>query len=241
MLPSSLTTREWCEKDGFLANARLSALGLRHGVTMRKLGNMKDQSRRREAAATLGLVAPLTLKQVHGIDILRAAAENEGREADGWLLAPGDEGRCVGVYIADCVPLYLWSEDGKTAGVFHAGWRGTAAGMARSAVEAFGRLGVPAAKLSASTGPHIGACCCKVSAELKKDFPISSFVRRGSELFLDLAAETRRQLLEAGLSPEQVVTDSPCTASHPEDYFSFRRDKQDARMLALLSIDRCPS
>ncbi|OGS01019.1 MAG: hypothetical protein A2V88_11410 [Elusimicrobia bacterium RBG_16_66_12] len=234
-----MATREWLWKDGFLVNTRLSALGLRHGVTTRQLGNMKDESCRRAAAAILGLFAPLTLKQVHGAKILAAFAENDGLEADGWILdVPGVS---VGVYAADCVPLYLWSDDGKTAGVFHAGRRGAAAGMAKAAVAAFARLGVSASRLSASTGPHIGACCYKVSAELEKDFPSSSFVRRDGGLYLDLAVETRRQLFESGLRPDRVVTDSPCTASHPDEYFSFRRDKQDARMLALLSLEQWPS
>lgn len=239
MPPSSILARGWLERDGFLVNARLSELGLRHGVSMRKLGNMKDQSRRREAAATLGLIAPLTLKQVHGTKILSAAPENDGLEGDGWII--DRPGVCAAVYAADCVPLYLWSDDGRTAGVFHAGWRGAAAGMAKAAVESFRKLGVRSSSLCAATGPHIGACCYKVGPELEKAFPASSFVRRGGELFLDLAAETRRQLLDAGLPPDRVAVDSPCTSSHPDDYFSFRRDKQDARMLALLSLDRWPS
>lgn len=241
MPPSSVAAREWLEKDGFLVSARLSKLGLRHGVTTRRLGSMKDQSRRRAAAATLGLVAPLTLNQVHGTNILRASPENDGLQADGWILGPGDEGCSVGVYAADCVPLYIWSDDGKHAGVFHAGWRGTASGMAKSAVESFRKLGVPAAKLSAAAGPHIGSCCFKVGPELEKDFAPSSFVRRDGGLYLDLAATLRRQLLEAGLRPDRVAIDSPCTVCGPEDYFSFRRDKQDARMLALLSLERWPS
>ncbi|MFI5347979.1 MAG: polyphenol oxidase family protein [Elusimicrobiota bacterium] len=145
----------------------------------------------------------------------------------------------VGVYAADCVPLYLWSEDGKAAGVFHAGWRGTAKKMAQAAVAAFrDRLGVPASRLFAATGPHIGACCYKVGIELEKDFPPSSLNHRDGSLYLDLAAETRRQLVEAGVTVERVGAPAPCTASNPDDYFSFRRDKQDARLLAVLSLER---
>lgn len=240
MPPSEMTAAAWTEKDGLLTEDRLSSsLRLRHGFTTRRLGDMKDGSRRREAAARLGLIEPLTLKQVHGTTIHRASPENAGLEGDGWIIdAPGV---AVGVYAADCVPLYLWSDDGAAAGVFHAGWRGTAAGMAKAAVAAFVGRGVGASRLFASTGPHIHACCCKVGMDLKKDFPPSSFVVRGGETSLDLAAETRRQLIEAGLRPDRVATDSPCTACHPDDHFSFRRDKQDARMLALLSLDRWPS
>lgn len=231
----NVATLEWVEKDGLLLNGRLSALGLKHGFTTRRAGNMKDPEKRKAAAEIVGLSAPLTLKQVHGTVIYDANPENAGLEGDGWLLSR--RGLTVGVYAADCVPLFLWAEDGKAAGVFHAGWRGTAKKMAIAAVAAFrDRLGIPASRLSAATGAHIGACCYKVGEELKKDFPESSFIHREGALWLDLAAETRRQLLEAGVSPEKIGPAAPCTASNPNDYFSFRRDKQDARMLAFVSL-----
>jgi YfiH family protein len=237
---SELIAACWTEKDGLLREARLSALGLRHGFTTKRAGNMKSPELRDKAALSLGLSSPLTLKQVHGTVILDAAAESAGKEADGWLLS--NPGLAVAVYTADCVPLFLWSDDGKAAGVFHAGWRGTAQGMAKAAVAAFrDRLGVPASRLSAAAGPHAGACCYKVGRELEKEFPASSFMRRDGELSLDLAAETRRQLLEAGVPAANVAVSAPCTISNPDDYFSFRRDKQDARLLALLSLDRWPS
>jgi hypothetical protein len=196
---------------------------------------MKDPERRKAAAEKVGLGAPLTLKQVHGTAIHDGKAENAGLEGDGWLLSQG--GLSVGVYAADCVPLFLWSEDGKAAGVFHAGWRGTAKGMALAAVAAFrDRLGMPASRLFAATGAHIGACCYKVGPEFEKEFPASSLSRRDGALYLDLAVETRRQLIQAGLSGERIGPAAPCTASNPNDYFSFRRDKQDSRMLAFVSL-----
>jgi YfiH family protein len=232
---NAVASAGWIEKDGLLQEPRLISLGLKHGFTTRRAGNMKDPEKRKAAAAIVGLSAPLTLKQVHGTVIHDGTAENAGLEGDGWLL--GRRGLTVGVYAADCVPLFLWAEDGKAAGVFHAGWRGTAKKMALAAVAAFrDRLSVPASKLHAATGAHIGVCCYKVGPELKNDFPESSFTSRDGALWLDLAAETRRQLIEAGLSPERIGAPAPCTCSNPDDYFSFRRDKQDARMLAFVSL-----
>jgi hypothetical protein len=230
----------WTEKDGLLREPRLSALGLRHGFTTRRSGNMKLPEKRKAAASLLGLPEPLTLQQTHGTTIHLASSGAQGAEGDGWLLdVPGT---AVAVYAADCVPLFLWSDDGKAAGVFHAGWRGTAQGMAKAAVAAFReKLGVPADRICAAVGPHIGACCYKVGSDLKKDFPPSSLVSRGGETYLDLFAETRRQLTESGVAAANIGGPAPCTASRPDDYFSYRRDKQDARLLALLSLDLWPS
>jgi YfiH family protein len=234
---NAVASAGWIEKDGLLLEPRLLSLGLKHGFTTRRAGNMKDETKRREAAEKIGLTAPLTLKQVHGTVIHDATPENAGLDGDGWLLSR--RGLTVGVYAADCVPLFLWAEDGKAAGVFHAGWRGTAQKMAIAAVAAFrDRLSVPASKLFAATGPHIGACCYKVGPELEKDFPQTSLSRHDDALWLDLSAETRRQLIQAGVPAERIGASAPCTASNANDYFSFRRDKQDARMLAFLSLDR---
>jgi YfiH family protein len=236
MPPSEAPPAAWRERDGLLVEERLSALGLRHGFTTARRGSMRAPEASRAAAAALGLPAPLLLKQVHGAEILPASAENAGREADGWLI--DSPGVCAGVYVADCVPLFLWSDDGRLAGVFHAGWRGTAKGMARAAVAAFAARGVRPERLSAALGPHAGPCCYRVGPELEAEFPASAFARRGGALYLDLGAETRRQLAGAGVPAGALGAPAPCTVCAPDDYFSFRRDKRVERMLALLSIDR---
>lgn len=236
-MPRSETlVADWIARDGFLVHPGMAAAGLRHGMTTRLLGNMKDGAVRGAAAARLDLPEPLTLKQVHGTVIHRAAASALGLEGDGWTLGPGDEGLCVGVYVADCVPLYLWSDDGKYAGVFHAGWRGMAAGMPTKAVAALVARGAKAASLNAALGAHIGTEAYKVGPEFADSFPASSLPRREDGLRLSLHADASRQLLLAGVRPGAIAEPAPCTASNPDAYFSFRRDKQDARMLALLAL-----
>lgn len=231
----------WLEWEGFLLEPRLSAAGLNHGFTTRLLGNMKDAAKRSSAAALLGLPEPITLKQVHGTTIHAAAHSALGLEGDGWTLGPGDEGLCVGVYVADCMPLYLWTDDGKYAGVFHAGWRGMAKGMPTKAVEALVARGAKASRLQAAFGPHIGVDAYKVGPDVEASFPASSFSARPDGPHLDLGADARRQLETAGVPARMIGPAAPCTLSNPDAYHSFRRDKQDARMLALLSLDRRPS
>lgn len=201
---------------------------------------MKESAPRDAAAALLGLPAPLLLKQVHGTQIHRAAHSAHGLEGDGWTLGPGDEGLCVAVFTADCMPLYLWTDDGQYAGVFHAGWRGMAAGMPRRAVEALVERGAKASRLQAAFAPHIGVDAYRVGPDLENAFPDSSFSRRDDGLHLDLGADARRQLVEAGLPERMIGPAAPCTYAGTDAYHSFRRDKNGARMLAYLSLDRAP-
>lgn len=202
---------------------------------------MKEASQRQAASAVLELPDPLLLKQVHGITIHRAAHSANGLEGDGWTLGPGDEGLCVAVYVADCMPLYLWTDDGKYAGVFHAGWRGMAAGMPAKAVEALVERGAKASRLQAAFGPHISVNVYKVGEEVENSFPATSFRRTGNEIYLDLDADARRQLEAAGVPARMIGPAAPCTLSNEDAYHSFRRQKDGARMLAFLSLDRRPA
>jgi YfiH family protein len=202
---------------------------------------MKEASQRQAASAVLELPDPLLLKQVHGIAIHRAAHSANAFEGDGWTLGPGDEGLCVAVYVADCMPLYLWTDDGKYAGVFHAGWRGMAAGMPTKAVEALVERGAKASRLQAAFGPHISADVYKVGNEFENSFPASSLIRNGNEIYLDLDADARRQLEAAGVPARMIGPAAPCTLSNEDAYHSFRRQKDGARMLAFLSLDRRPA
>lgn len=157
------------------------------------------------------------LKQVHGTKIV-IVREGErppaGVEADGWLTDARDV--TLGVYTADCIPLFL--AGGGFAGVFHAGWRGVAAGMPRKAVEAFESVGVERSALRAWAGPFIRQCCFKVGPEVAEQF---RFVKDSR---VDLAAETRAQLEGVG----HVNLEGPCTCCNPNDWFSYRRDKTGA-------------
>jgi YfiH family protein len=202
---------------------------------------MKEAPQRVAASAVLELPDPLLLKQVHSVIIHRAAHSANGLEGDGWTMGPGDEGLCVAVYVADCMPLYLWTDDGQYAGVFHAGWRGMAAGMPAKAVEALVERGAKASRIQAAFGPHISVNVYKVGKELENSFPESSFQRNGNETFLNLDADARRQLEAAGVPARMIGPAAPCTLSNEDAYHSFRRQKDGARMLAFLSLDRRPA
>jgi YfiH family protein len=156
------------------------------------------------------------LKQVHGTKIVVVRSGEtapEGVEADGWLSDAPDQ--TFAVYTADCIPLFMTG--GGFVGVFHAGWRGVAGGMARAAVEAFDAVGVNSSVISAWAGPFIRQCCFRVGPEVAEKF---KFVKDSR---VDLAAETRAQLESKGVT--NISLEGPCTCCNPADWFSYRRDK----------------
>ena len=206
----------WSRSGPLYVEPRLSALGVRHGVTTRELGNMKEASARRRALAAAGIAGDaLILKQVHGTAIALAAAETGSPAADGWPCARA--GVTPAVYVADCLPIFLWDRGGSAVGVFHAGWRGLAAGMPRLAARAFGRFGLEPESLAAAVGPHVGACCYRVGPDVASKFrPAMS--RDGR---LDLGEEARLQLEESGLAPAEISVSAACTACSPGRMLAF--------------------
>jgi hypothetical protein len=178
------------------------------------------------------------MKQVHGTQVLRAPWEGT---PEGDAAIAGEAGWILGVETADCLPLLLVDPRRRAVAAVHAGWRGTAAGVARRAVEALRDGGSRSADLLAALGPGIGPCCYEVGDELR-----AAFGPRGSELFrpgprgrphLDVREANRRQLLEAGLVPERMHDVDECTYCREDLYHSYRREGAGAgRMISFVGF-----
>jgi YfiH family protein len=64
------------------------------------------------------------------------------------------------ITIADCVPIMLFDPMNKAIGVVHAGWRGTANGIVKRAVEKMREdFNTDAKNILAFIGPSAGVCC----------------------------------------------------------------------------------
>lgn len=193
-----------------------------------------------------------TLDQVHGRDVVAVApgaAPPSGRpKAD--ALVSSDPSVAIAVRAADCVPLLLADRRTGAVAAVHAGWRGTAAGVAAAAVEALQRgLGVKPRDLVAAIGPTIGACCYEVGRDVADAFAAAGhaphlrerwFVGRDSgpgirdpeELRLDLVAANRDQLVLAGVPEAQIHACGLCTAMHLDVLTSYRAEKEKAGRIA---------
>jgi purine-nucleoside/S-methyl-5'-thioadenosine phosphorylase / adenosine deaminase len=195
----------------------------------------------RRFAKAVGLAeAPIHwAKQVHGnaattVREPGSAAEsvNVG-ECD--ALATDRPGVALVVQTADCVPILLASSG--AVGAAHAGWRGSAKGVARAAIAALQDLGTDPATLSAWIGPSIGPCCYEVGGEVAARFA-GDFLRTGcgGGFRLDLRAVNVAQLEAAGVPREAISVFPECTKCGGERFASWRRDGTEAgRMIALVA------
>ena len=172
-----------------------------------------------------------TLKQIHSNTCLPATGRS-GVIGEADALLENTPGAVVAVKTADCLPILLIDERLRAVAAVHAGWRGTAAGIARNALEAMReQFGTNPADVHAAIGPGIGECCFEVGPEVAVHFG------REGRVHIDLAAENRRQLLEAGVTPQRIYASNLCTQCLSGDFHSFRRDREaSGRMFSFAGI-----
>jgi len=176
---------------------------------------------RRRFLAALGLeAAPLaTAGQVHGRRVTRVTAGGHQPECDALLTTA--RGVVLAVTTADCMSL-LFVAPGAVAAV-HSGWRGTAAGMPESALEAMCEAsGARAQDVTVHLGPCIRGCCYEVGPEVAARFPAESLRREDGRTWLDLPTAAKLQLMARGMT--RFDDTGACTACEPYWYYSHRRD-----------------
>lgn len=197
-----------------------------------------------ELKQSLGLprITILTAKQVHGdtvLKVLHASAKQAG-VGDGLMTDVPD--LCVGVVAADCVPLLFVEPARKIAAAVHAGWRGTAAGIAPRAVTLMCETyGIDPAALHVAMGPSIGPCCYEVGPEVEAQIGANwskelthAWKPDGAKGRLDLRAVNEAQLLGAGIPRSHIQKIGPCTACNVDTYFSYRKEGRSGHQLSFI-------
>jgi len=226
--------------EGFATLAALGAVPrLVHGFGRRAPGGATEtraETARRVAQGLDGRL--LLLRQVHGAAVA-AAPWDEAPEADAAVAdAPG---LLLGIQTADCLPVLLVDPKLGLVAAVHAGWRGTAAGVARQALAALTARGSHPHDVIAALGPGIGPCCYEVGDELRQAFGPAgaAFFHPGAngKPRLDVRAANVRQLLDAGLTPDAIHQLPECTRCRPDLYHSYRRDGHGAgRMISVVGF-----
>jgi hypothetical protein len=211
------------------------------------------QNRRIAArAAGMPFEAWTCAEQVHGAEVVPVTAADRGRgrdrtdtavpKADGLITR--EKGILLAGMFADCVPLYFYDPVHQAIGLAHAGWRGTAAQIAKATVEAMSaHFGTRSDELLAAIGPSIGSCCYEVGEETARAFNdvaeegVSIFALPGGKYRLDLKLINRHIMMKAGILPIHIEMSQWCTGCRTDLFFSHRIEKgRTGRMAAWIGL-----
>jgi hypothetical protein len=136
---------------------------------------------------------------------------------------------------ADCIPVLLYDPVRRVVGACHAGWRGTALGIAARTVEQMVRTyGCHAADLRCAIGPGISQCCFETHADVPEAMQkalgdgCAPYIHRNAEdrFHVDLKGINRLWLERSGVLPEQIAVSDACTACDETTFYSHRRTGQ---------------
>lgn len=184
-------------------------------------------------------------RQVHGAivlgpeDLPLPSSETTGLHVDelpaGDAFVSASADLVLTIRTADCVPILLVAPSARAVAAIHAGWRGTLDGVIEAALAALlSRYDARFDEIQGAIGPAIGGCCYAFGAEHRDAFT----TRFGTDAtkawrddpadptrsFLDLRMICRLVLERAGVPSTAVTEVGPCTADHPNELHSYRRD-----------------
>ena len=137
-------------------------------------------------------------------------------------------GVCLITAHADCIPVQLYDPDRKVIAAVHAGWRGTALGIAAKTAELM-KTRYGCGNIRGYIGPGISECCFETDADVPEamreafnwaDEYISEG-RAAGKFYVDLEGINKRQLEEAGV--RNIEVSDICTCCN-ENFCSHRRN-----------------
>jgi YfiH family protein len=140
----------------------------------------------------------------------------------------------IGVFTADCAPIFLYDEERKIVAVIHAGWKGAKNGVIKSTITEMKKLG--AKNIIALIGPMIQQKSYEVSQEFFDDFTSED---EGNKIFFadgnkadkhmfDLPSYVGKKLCEEGIF--EIKNSGIDTYENEKEFFSYRRSTHRAEV-----------
>lgn len=241
----------------FQTSSQMTGAGITHGFTTR-LGGVSEgiyaslnlginrgddpasvRENYRRVCAALGVdMGKLVFScQVHRDVVRPVSLDDAGKgldrpvdyEADG--LITDVPGITLVVFGADCATILLCDPVRRVVSAVHAGWRGTALGIASRAVEAMARdSGCERKNILAAIGPCISRCCFETGQEVpeamrealgEEAIPYLRETGEGKAL-VDLKGLNALWLRRSGVLATNIDISPNCTLCRPEKYWSHR-------------------
>lgn len=176
------------------------------------------------------------LNQVHGTHVVAAGDSIRAPQTADASFDDSGQVACA-VMTADCLPVLFCHRDGHVVAAAHAGWRGLAAGVLHTTVNA---MRCAPRDVMAWLGPAIGAQAFEVGAEVKQAFmqklgeaSRQAFVLNSNDKYLANLYQLARMDLQS-MGVEAIYGGGWCTYTQNEHFYSYRRNAKTGRMASII-------
>lgn len=165
------------------------------------------------------------VRRVDGSDC-KGLDHHQYPECDG--LITNTPGVGLVVFTADCTPILFHDPVTGAVGAAHAGWRGTAAGIAAKTVETMVQAyGCRPENIRCAIGPNIGPCCFETDADVPQAMlealgeAAKPFIRSvGEKFYVNLKEINALWLKNAGVT--HIEVSEACTVCQCHRFWSHR-------------------
>lgn len=184
----------------------------------------------------LGFKSIVWGRQVHGTKIVFVNDEKKWHypEADAFIVKSAGVG--IMIKTGDCQAILIVDPELKITAAVHCGWRGSVKNIVEKVVSVLClEFGSKPANLVAAVGPSLGPCCAEF-VNFKRELPKPFWKYQMRPKFFDFWAITKNQLIQAGLTSENIDITGWCTFCNPDLFFSYRRRKKSGRMAAVIGF-----
>jgi len=202
-------------------------------ISKKRDGNLKNDEEARKKFLdkfNLSFKNLIFLKQIHSKKIILIKKRKSfPRIGDGMITK--EKEIVLGVFSADCLPIFIFDQKREIIGLLHAGWKGSLKGIAKEAIKILKKEGSNPKDVLVYIGPSISGKCYEVPKERAeifskkfKKFKSKIIKQKGEKYFLDLRKLNKLIFIEEGVLPKNIQISKICTFCN-KNYFSFRREK----------------
>ncbi len=162
----------------------------------------------------------------------RGALEKETALTNTDALVTNVPNICLGVQVADCVPILLYDPVFRVIASVHAGWKGTVRKIAGETVyKMVYNYGSRPENIIACLGPSNGPCCYEVGNEVVREAgsalgSLKGIIRetgREGRFIFDQWEANVRQLKDSGLKGDNIELPGICTQCNSGMFYSHRK------------------
>ncbi len=177
------------------------------------------------------------INQKHGISIKKVSKSDiEGKNFQENIfdnydgLITDEKGIVLQTSHADCPAIFMLDPVKKVVGIAHAGWRGTAAKIAKELANSFVLYYNSAiSNIICALGPGISKCCFEFSkSDLGKfeSLNLKNFYVQSkndtTKVYVDLLEVNKQILIKSGILEKNIIVSDFCTKCNKDVLFSHR-------------------